>query len=216
MLVCVLDSRGCEIPVLAGVAVLTSLVGYGYSVLVHKALPWSGDIAMSLFCFFILGMIMKRFGASAVDRLLSPVMLLPAIFVFAVAVTLNIVVFDGGVNAYLNEYGNYVCFVVGAASGIWMVCSLCRTIERVKPLDNIVRRPLMYLGRNTLVIYCVNGLIYPVFIPWLLSVIGLDVGTAAGRIWWVVAALVINLVVCSIAASLINRFVPELLGRKRK
>lgn len=214
-LVRVFDSRECEIPVLIGVAVLTSLAGYGYSVLVHKALPWSGDIAMSLFCFFVLGMIMKRLGVSAVDRLLSPVMLLPAILVFAVAVTLNIVVFNGGVNAYLNEYGNYVCFVVGAVSGIWMICTLCHAIDYLKPLDNIICRPLTYLGRNTLVIYCVNGLIYPVFIPWLLSGLGLDVGTAVGRALWVVLALVINLIICLIAASLINRFVPELLGRKR-
>lgn len=215
VLVRVFDSREYEVPVLVGVAVLTSLVGYGYSVLVHKALPWSGDIAMSLFCFFIFGMIVKRLGKGIVDRLLTPMALVPAILVFAVAATLNVMVFDEGVNAYLNEYGNYVCFVVGAVSGIWMVCALCRAIEHLKPLDSIVRRPLTYLGRNTLVIYCVNGLIYPVFIPWLLSGLGLDAGTAVGRALWVVLALVINLIVCLIAASLINRFVPELLGRKR-
>lgn len=39
--------------------------------------------------------------------------LVPAILVFAVAVTLNVMIFDGEVNAYLNEYGNYVCFIVG-------------------------------------------------------------------------------------------------------
>lgn len=215
VLVRVLDSRECEVPVLVGVAVVISLIGYGYSVLVHKVLPWSGDIAMSLFCFFILGMIMKRLGKGVIDRLLAPVALVPAMLVFAVAVASNAMVFDGEVNAYLNEYGNYVCFIVGAVSGIWMICTLCRAIERVKPLDGIVRRPLTYLGRNTLVIYCVNGLIYPVFIPWLLSGLGLDTGTTVGCALWVVAALMVNLVVCLIVASLVNRFVPELLGRKR-
>lgn len=160
-------------------------------------------------------MIMKRLGKTVVNRLLAPVTLVLAMLVFSTATTLNVVIFGCGVNAYLNEYGNYVCFIVGAVSGIWMICTLCRTIERVKALDNIVRRPLTYLGRNALVIYCVNGLIYPVVIPWLLSGLGLDTGTATGRALWVVSALVVNLVICLIVASIINRFVPELLGRKR-
>lgn len=51
VLVRILDFPEGKMPVLAGAAVLTSLVGYMYSVLVHKVLPWSGDVAMSLFCF---------------------------------------------------------------------------------------------------------------------------------------------------------------------
>lgn len=215
VLVHILESREYKIPVLAGVAVLTSLIGYEYSVLAHRALPWAGDIAMSLFCFFILGMIVRRLDANVVDRVLAPITLVPSVLVFAAAVVLNVVIFDGGVNAYLNEYGNYVCFIVGAVSGIWMICALCRTIEHLKSLNNIVRRPLLYLGRNTLVIYCVNGLIYPKFIPWLLSNFGLDASTVAGRVLWVAVALMVNLVICSCVASLINRFAPELLGRKR-
>lgn len=210
----VIGSRDHDIAMLAGLAVLTSLIGYGYSVLIHKALPWSGDIAMSLFCFFLLGMLVKRLGDGVIDRMLAPAMILPSAVLFVASVVLNVYLCGGeAVNAYLNRYGNYACFIVGAVSGIWMICALCSTIERVKPLDAVIRRPLLYLGRNTLVIYCVNGLIYPVIIPWALS--GLDVSTPTGRMLWVVASLVVNLIVCSIVASLVNRFLPELLGRKR-
>ncbi|RSX51153.1 acyltransferase family protein [Bifidobacterium callimiconis] len=200
--------------VMAGV---TLIVGYAYSALIHKALPWSGDIALALFPFFILGMIFRRFDTELQDKLLQPVTMLPALAVLGVCGWLN-GASEGVINPYLNRYGNFFYYVLAAVAGIWLVLALCHWIEsrqhRGGAVAGVADVILRYWGRNTLVFYCINDAIYPRLIPWLLGLLGFDVGSAGTgtQIVCGLLALVINLLVCTPVAELINRCCPQLLG----
>lgn len=201
----------------AVVAVVTLIGGYAYSVLIHKTLPWSGDIALALFPFFILGMMFRRLDAELQNRLLHPVAVLPSLVVLGLFGWLN-GASTGVINPYLNRYGNLLYYALAAVAGIWLVLSICHWVEdryrRGGALSGAVDVVLRYWGRNTLVFYCINDAIYPRLIPWLLGLVGLDVTSTDDRIQIICAllALVINLVICSPAAELINRCCPQLLG----
>ena len=77
---------------------------------------------------------------------------------------------------------------------------------------------LSYWGRNTLVFYCVNAPIYPVLIPWLLSLVGLDAtsGNTLMRLACCLGAVLVNLAVCVPCAELMNRWLPSVLGRAKR
>ena len=98
-----------------------------------------------------------------------------------------------------------------------MISAFSRLVSDTPTLDHALGGVLSYWGRNTLVFYCVNAPIYPVLIPWLLSLVGLD--TASGntlmRLACCLGAILVNLAVCVPCAGLMNRCFPAVLGRTK-
>lgn len=212
--------RKRPIRVYAFVAVALFLVGYAYSVWIHIVLPWAADVALALFPFFVLGMMLRQGGRSAQDALLRPIVMLPLAVPLGAAVYVEDRVVGIGINPYLNTYGNIVCYAVASVSGVWLVLALCRWIEERRVSSRVtsaVGRVLQYWGRNTLVFYCVNAIIYSTYIPKMLGMIGLDVHSMDVGVQLLCGTLAvgINLVICPLAAELVNRCFPQLLGRSR-
>ncbi|WP_133119517.1 hypothetical protein [Bifidobacterium primatium] len=149
-------------------------------------------------------------------RALSAWTILPAVALLIASVWVNGHVFHGSVNPYMNDLGNPVCFVVGAVAGVWMVLALCRLIADVPAVDHALGGVLSYWGRNTLVFYCANASIYPVLIPWLLGLVSLDTTSSdiSVRLACCFGAILINLVICTPCAEIMNRWLPCVLGRK--
>jgi len=190
-------------------AVIVLIAGYTYSVLVHVALPWSLDIAIIMSFYFILGLIARK-RMDVVKCLLNKRYLPITALMLFVGTYINGRIFAIRINPYMNQYGNFICLLVASMGGIWFVLIFCRTLE-------LYCRPnafLTYCGKNTLVFYCINQAIESYF-PDVLKLVGLD---AASPYIWVqmacgVITVIINLIVCSLCASMINRFLPALLGK---
>lgn len=192
-------------------------LGWLYSVFVHVVLPWCGDVALSMSGFFVVGVALRPY-ADLLHRALRAWTIIPVCALLIAAVWLDSRVFHGAVNPYMNDLGNPLCFVIGALAGIWMVFALCRTIADCRPLDRVLGGVLAYWGRNTLVFYCINAPIYPWLIPWLLGLVGLDVASAdvGMRLACALGAILINLAICTPCAEIMNRWLPGILGRKRR
>lgn len=193
----------------AVVSVVALVVGYAYSALIHVTLPWSVDIAVIMAPYFILGMIARK-EMSVVNYLLNTRYLLASALLLFIGTYVDGHIFDTRINPYMNQYGNLVCFLSASIGGVWFVLILCHTLESHFRTNEF----LTYCGKNTLVFYCINQAIEG-YLPSILRLIGLD--TISQHIWMQIAcgmaAVIVNLVVCSICASMINRFLPALLGR---
>ena len=202
---CVCDT----IRLYAAVSVVTLVVGYTYSVLIHVTLPWSVDVSVIMAPYFILGLIARK-GMNAVKRLLNTRYLLVSALLLFLGTYMDGHIFGARINPYMNQYGNLVCFLSASVGGIWFVLVLCHTLESRFKTNAF----LTYCGGNTLVFYCINQAIEG-YLPSMLRLIGLNTGTQ--YVWMQIACglvtVMINLVVCSICASVINRFFPALLGK---
>lgn len=198
-----------RIRLFAVVAVIALIVGYAYSMLIHAVLPWSADIAVVMSPYFILGLIARK-EMNIVNRLLDKRYLLFSAVLLFVGTYADGHIFGTRINPYMNQYGNLVCFLVASIGGIWFVLVLCHTLESCFKTNTF----LTYCGKNTLVFYCINQAIEGYF-PSMLRFIGLNTGTQ--YVWMQMACgvvtVIINLIVCSICASAINRFFPALLGK---
>lgn len=206
-----------RVTLLGVVAVVSLAVGWMYSAYIHVVLPWGGDVAMSMFGFFVMGIMIRPY-AQALHRALTAWSILPAVVVLVIAVLVNGRVFNGSVNPYMNDLGNPLCFVLGAIAGVWAVLAVSRMISDTPWLNRMLGRPLSYCGRNTLVFYCINVPIYPSLIPWLLGLIGLDMASSniGTLLLCCLGAILINLVICIPCAEIMNRWLPGVLGRKKR
>ena len=199
---------------LAGVGIAGILIGYAYSKFIHIVLPWGGDIALSMFGFFVFGYILRG-HRERLECTLHPLTIVPALALLIAAALLNV---QQPVDVYMNEYGNVVYYLIGAFCGLWAVLAIGVALAHTCRENGLPMRALNYWGRNTLVFYCVNASIYTGMIPAILGWLGLDVsdGSVANQLLCMVGAIVINLLVCSAAAEIVNRFLPGVLGRKRQ
>lgn len=120
------------------------------------------------------------------------------------------------VNVYMNTYGNIGCYLVGAFAGIWAILAICIVLGRI-PADRFLFPAIIYCGRNTLVFYCVNAPIYGSLIPSILGWVGLDTngGSVTNQLLCMLGAIAINLIICSAVAEIMNRWMPEVLGKTR-
>lgn len=120
------------------------------------------------------------------------------------------------VNVYMNTYGNIGCYLVGAFAGMWTVLAICIGLGHVSS-RSFPLTALTYCGRNTLVFYCVNAPIYGSIIPFILKLIGLDTngGSLTNQLLCMLGTIVINLIICSAVAEIMNHWLPGVLGKKR-
>ena len=189
---------------------ISIFIGYAYSKFIHIVLPWGGDVALSMFGFFIFGYVLRGYR-DQMERVLRLVTIIPAAVLLIVMASLNT---RQPVNVYMNQYGNLVYYLVGAFCGLWLLLSICIGLSRL-PKDWILLRIISYWDRNTLVFYCVNASIYVGLIPLILGRFGIETegGSIGNQLLCMVGAIVINLVICSVVAEIMNRWLPGVLGR---
>ena len=194
------------------VGVVSVVIGYAYSKLVHIVLPWGVDVSLSMFGFFVFGYALRG-RQNRLERLLHPLTIVPALALLIGVALLNV---RQSVNVYMNEYGNIIWYLVGAFCGLWIVLTVCVGLSRILT-HKLPVRLVNYWGQNTLVFYCVNASIYRSLIPFILTAVGFNVdgSSVADQLLCMTGAIVINLLVCSAVAGVVNRWLPGVLGRKR-
>lgn len=210
---------------------LLLMLGYVYGVCVHKALPWSVDIALEMSAFFGLGMVSRRYFESCDWS--HPMVWSFSFVVLMVSSSLNYFI-RGGVNPYLTHYGEFVSYLIAAISGILMSVGLSQFMQKSFQ-NSFVSKLLNYCGKHSIVFYLVNVSTYA-FIPDLFSHVGLNVygktvepartsfvGNGLGPLtdnWFVLViggllTLGIDLIVCTASAEFIDCVCPWILGKQK-
>ncbi len=198
---------------LVGIGSASILVGYLYSRFIHIVLPWGADIALSMFGYFIFGYVMRSHH-DAIERAMHPI---TAIVTAALLVAATLLNTQQPVNVYMNTYGNIGYYLVGAFSGMWTIIAICVGLGRISTSHTLLLSAIAYSGRNSLVFYCVNAPIYSNLIPLILAWIGLDTngGSMTNQLLCMLGAIAINLIICSVSAEIVNRWLPWVLGKTK-
>jgi acyltransferase len=201
---------------LAGAAVLFYVGGY-YLTLKVQFIPgpnfWLVHEALVVYAFYLVGVICRRneilLGIQARWRLL-----------LATGVCLLIVVFTYDMNTgpfrlfdavviVLSGHGNVILFPLTALAGSIMLLLLAKSVG--------ASRFLMFMGENALILFCLNGVFYHFlngpFAAWFVK-------TFPGH-WMAVtgagiAFTLVSLVCCIPCVIMLNRFVPQLVGKPAK
>lgn len=121
---------GERISLLIMLALLASVVGYGYATFIGKVVPWGLETACTGFSFFVLGYLSKHSWADVFVRL-SRMVWIPLWLVLTVAGTwLNVNIAGERLDVYLNRYGWYPFTMMAAIGGIMLMLGLLQAFEK--------------------------------------------------------------------------------------
>lgn len=76
-------------------------------------------------------------------------------------------------------------------------------------------RPLQYLGRISLCILCIHGIVYRILLKLLSILLSADTDAIREQTYWVIPAAALTLAVCAGAYEIIARTVPIMIGKRR-
>lgn len=190
---------------------LTAVIASAESALVSARMPWSADVALTASVFYGAGFLARGFsgrvGAGFLESPLAMAVLsLPFLLAGAAVSMLN-----SAVLMVDNSYGNYLFFICAAFCGVFGFAFLARALGRMPVLT--------YLGRNTLI-----ALVLHLRLLELSGFVVDRVTTSFTRTpieylvtgnLWALITTALSLMFLAPAASLINRFLPILVGRQR-
>ncbi len=111
------------------------------------------------------------------------------------------------VNMFAAQYGDLILFVVSSFLGILGIIALSVLLKSNKIFD--------FIGKNTLILIGLNGIFFS-FINKHLGALFLDNGN-----WWQITLYallvsVLSLLVCYPVINLLNKYIPQLVGRSRQ
>lgn len=143
--------------------VLVSIVcfvgSFGMQVILDKRLPFTMDIAVMALAYMCLGYatveLVERYRASSKK-------LYAVVLFFSFLVLLLCTISNEPVLMYLNQYGNYLLFIMGSFAGIAFSVTFVFLIMPIKKNYHIV----MWLSRNSLLIYPIHLFILSAVCIW--------------------------------------------------
>ena len=170
--------------------------------------------AITLYGFYLVGIYMRRkgyFSEPISAKTAGPCALIAfAVVLFTYQLNkgpFNFNVYDAVVIIFAS-HGHLLLFPLTAFAGCLMILNIAAMVR--------VPRVVVYMGQNTLVLMCLNGIFYhyinPPLAKWVLDNFG---GTAITVTVSGVATTVISLLLCIPFLYGFNRYVPRLLGKKK-
>ncbi|MCE5228368.1 acyltransferase family protein [bacterium] len=123
-----------------GVAALGRLLGENYP------LPWSADVAMMAQFFFVVGFLLRQYGAAFTD-----------IRMFAFFCVIYVALLFTGYQTDMNRrmYPDFSQFCMAGLAGTYAIYFISKQLSQLGATDAFARRlsvPWEFLGRNTMVI----------------------------------------------------------------
>jgi hypothetical protein len=94
----------------------------------------------------------------------------------------------------------------GATMGIFAFTIISLLIGRCKCIE--------YLGRISLVILCVHGLVYRFWIKIISLLIKMEVDFLRGKFWCSIVVVVVTLMTCAAVYEVLKRTAPWMLGKR--
>jgi len=171
--------------------------------------------AITLYGFYLTGIYMRRkrlFTAPVSSKVLIPV----AVTAFmAVLLTyrlntgpFNFSVYDAVVILFAS-HGHMVLFPLTALAG----CVLVLALANMTPAQTTI----VWLGQNTLVLMCLNGIFYHLINPPTAKWVSMNLSGSAVTIFGVGSVMTAaSLMLCIPLVFVLNRFVPQLVGKPKR
>lgn len=140
------------------VALYLPHLDYGY--------PWCLDVSLMAVIFIIIGYLFENLVVPIFEKMGERIWELMIIigFIFSMAYRLNPLSLDSYVLLAERRLGNPLFYMVPAIGGSMMVYGLSKIVGEVSTL----RKPLQYIGCNTLVIFVVHKPITAILRKYLL------------------------------------------------
>lgn len=191
---------------IAVISFAIGLLSYLFVKFVRIELPWQIDTALVALPFLGVGYFVKVKSLAKKTGNIAVLLLSAVICILSGMMNMK---FYGAPEMHVNSYGNIFLFYLSAFAGICMVISLSVMIAENKMLE--------FFGRNTLIFYALEPIQY--FANFTL---GLCAGfiphydNIAVRIIVSVIAVCFIAAASSLAAIIINKYFPFLIGQRRK
>ncbi len=129
-------------------SIVMSIIGYLYSSYLGIVLPWSIDIAINGLPFMILGYLFTK-RKLFFNNYIFNIKMFPIYFLFNIICgSINYILTGKRLDMYINSYGNYFLYIGAAISGILMTIVVCK---------KIVMPQISFIGRNSLIYYCLHN-----------------------------------------------------------
>lgn len=141
------------------IILLIALIGFFYANIFKQALPWGIDSVPIAMVFVYLGYVYKnKLNLQIfISKRWAMFALFPLLFLSIFWCNCNVAILGRSVDMYEMLYGNPFVYLLAAIHGILVVLLICRVMFGKREL-----RFWQFVGRNTLHIYCLHGLIIPV------------------------------------------------------
>lgn len=169
----------------------------------NSYLPFNIDVSLLLYPFFYIGSNFKSVIKNLLDLSKWWVIL---VFVLTTVITILISIYNGEVNIYRCNYGNsIVLYYIGSLAGAISIIALSKVVS-----EFTVMKPIIWLGQNTIVPMCCHQLCIIVLGSVLakLSLFNTVINT--------IILFIFVMLIAIVATLFVNKFVPELLGTKRR
>ncbi len=189
------------------ILVAFSIIGYVYSILELRRLPYGIDTAFTALVFYGAGYLLRNTGNAAINRLVAKpnaIILIVLFIISCVSSKINIYT-----NMRLSVYGNYFLYYMAALSGILFYFLLSSFILNLAITAKIpLTKALLYLGKNSLLVLCLNQAVIRT-LKLLENHFGIRLDYHSGFL-----NAIIVLIVSIPIIYIINRYFPFLSGKR--
>ncbi len=204
-------------------AVLFYVVGYFLNLKLDLFNPLKGRIvgwnyffiheAITLYAFYLTGILLRRKVGTA-DKIPTIALAAGAVATFLIVLftyALNKGPFNFHVYNYVvilfSSHGNLFLFPLTAMAG----CAFILCLSKITPGQKI----LVWLGQNTLILMCLNGIFYHYINPGLAKRVLDLTGSAIGVTTSAIIVTLISLLLCMPIVFVLNKFIPQLVGKPK-
>jgi len=186
------------------VLLLLSLVGFIIGKLLPIVLPWNADGALSLLIYYGAGfMFRNKWGAgwqwSTGKKIGMAILFL--------VISLIGTVLNPSVHMVNNDMHRFLLYHMGASAGVGFFILLSQALAHL--------RPLIYLGRNTLVILGVHVMGMGVFLIFARAVLHIPVKDTMGSTPYALLYAAGTMVLTLPLIYVIKRYFPQIIGRPK-
>lgn len=156
-------------------AVVSGAALLGYLISQYIFLPWSLDVALVAQPFMLLGSRLRKMNVLHKLSNLSTLLLsIGAILLFSISVYINV-----EVDMNWRDYKNILLFYAGGVSGSFLVFAVSRLLAK----SQIIKKVLIKLGSETLIILTLHGLPYKAVSAIAVFLFHYELKTAHQELW---------------------------------
>lgn len=182
------------------IIIVFAVIGFISAKINGYFLPFCLSIVPSAILFYSLG---NMFNGKILktNRLL---------IMFFLVITVVVAYFNGRINMHRNFYGNYVLFILGSLSGIYMMIGLCNLFA-VKIRNH---RLAKFISMNTLIICGFHLLVFSFIKSIMVYVLDINPNVLADSVVGNIIFACLSIVMCVPIIYIIKKYVPFIIGKR--
>lgn len=183
--------------------IMCGTVGYLLSLTNFLRLPWGINVGLTAIVIYGLG----YFSKQIIHKMQVGKVLNFSLFILFFILCYFLSGVNGHVDMNVNVYGNIGYFYLGAILGILAIVNLSQFVS-----DN---RILSFIGKNTLVILALHGVISSLIKGFMVFILNIELSILINNTLMNALFTLMTLIIAVPIIIFINRYIPELVGKKR-